>query len=201
MGVKNFHAITKYFGFTTVVIEWLGFLICASLYTPDWSEPVSQFGYYEATRVAFGVTFTLAAISYYLFSLHLNAYWKYTSRFAAISGACFIVVGWIPYEPYAQSFIFDTHNIMIVIAVLLYALPILFIGYKKAHHLVSRISRILFYALFVLVAWSLIARMLNIGIIYAQLLSILPFHAWIIIVNKLLLDHHKEVAPGYTGKL
>lgn len=193
--------VTRYFGFVAVAIEWLGFLLCMFMHSPDWSEPASQFGYYSSTRIVFGLTFTLAAIACYLFARHLDRYWKPTSLIMLLAGISLAVTGWIPYEPYVRTFVFDTHNVAVVLAVLLYSLPMLFIGYTKAHAQIARVSYILFFTTALLVGWSIVARVTDIGIIYAQIAALLPAQAWLIIVNILLLQHHQELAAAHSTKL
>lgn len=193
--------ITKYFGFLTVFLEWSAVLILALIQTPNLAEPFSQYGYYSSTQIVFGLSFTIAAIVCYLYSRHLDAYWQYTSITILAAGVFFVITGWYPYTPGAGAFLFDLHNLAIVLAVILYSTPMLFIGFKKAHARIARASLVLYILMFILVLWSLIARVLDIGIIYAQLASVVPFHVWLITTNILLLKHQKEVAPGHTGKL
>lgn len=198
---KKWRNITKYFGFAVVGIEWLGVVLLMVFKQPDLSEPFSQYGYYDSTRITFGLLFTLAAATCYLFSTHLDAYWKHSSRVTFLAAIFFIITGWAPYTPAANAFILDAHNLAIVLAVLLYSTPMLFIGYKKAHKQISLVSRYLYYIMLFFVVVSLVARVFDIGVIYAQLASIVPFHIWLVTVNILLLRHHKEIAKGHTGKL
>lgn len=193
--------ITKYFGFVTVGIEWLGFLLCMIIGPIDWSEPGSQFGYYSETRLIFGVILTAAATACYLFGRWLDAYWRHTSLILLLAGICFAIVGWIPYEPYARNLVFDVHNAAVVLAIILYALPMLFIGYKKAHQPIARISYVLFFVTTGLAGLSILARVTDTGIIYAQILVLVPAQIWLVITNLLLLQHHKEIARGHIGKL
>jgi len=199
--LTKLEGITKYFGFLTVFIEWLAVFILALVQTPDLSEPFSQYGYYTSTSVIFSLSFTLAAVSCYLYSRHLDAYWEYTSNITFLAGVFFVITGWVPYTPNAGAFVIDLHNLAIVLAVVLYSTPMLFIGFKKAHEKVARASLVLYCLMFLLVSWSLVARILDFGIIYAQLASIIPFHIWLITTNVLLIQHRKQIAPGHTGKL
>ncbi len=193
--------VTKYFGFGVVLVEWLGLIVCVLITAPNWSEPASQFGYYTSTRIIFGATFTSGAILYYLFSRHLNAYWRHSSLFALLAGLGIVITAWVPYKPYVNDFIIDVHNLALVLAILLYATPLLFISYKKVHKEIARASHVAAYTMFTAVMCSLVARSLDFGVIISQLLSILPFHAWLITVNILLLRHHKEISKGHVGKL
>lgn len=111
------------------------------------------------------------------------------------------MIAWVPYEPYARSFVFDIHNTAVALAAVFYSLPMLCIGYKKAHHRIARISQILFFVTVLLTTLSLVARLANVGIIQTQILAILPVHVWLILTNVLLLHHRKEITAGYSGKL
>lgn len=193
--------VTRYFGFAVVALEWFIFLACLALAAPDWGEPISQFGYYQLTRLIFGFGSTLAVIMLYLFARHLDAYWQPTSRFMLLAGVCLTVTVWIPYEPYVRTFILDTHNVAIMLAVIFYSLPMLFIGYKKVHVKISQISRALFFITSTLVGLSIIARVTDTGIIYAQLAAILTIHIWLVMTNLLLLQHHTEAGKELPRKL
>lgn len=185
---QKFTNATKYFGYLTVIVEWLGALLLITIKHPNLSEPFSQYGFYSATKLLFGTVFTLAAIIYYLFSRHLNRYWEHTSLISFIAGVFFAITGWIPYSPAVHSFIFDIHNAAIVTAVILYSTPMIFIGYKKKHERIARTSRVLYIFMLVMVGWSVVARLIDSGVIYAQLASIIPFHIWLVMTNKLLLE-------------
>lgn len=189
---EKIQKITRYFGFLTVLIEYLGVLLLVIIKRPDLTEPFSQYGYYSSTMLLFGVLFTAAALIYYLFSLNLNAYWKYTSKITLLAGLFFIITGWTPYTPQAGAYVLDLHNIAVMIAITLYSTPMLFIGYKTVHKNIARSSKALFYVTFVLVMLSLVSRILDIGVIHAQLASIIPFHIWLVTTNILLLQHHKQ---------
>lgn len=191
---------SRYFGFVTLILCWISLATVAAIHSPNWSEPISQFGYYPQTRYVFALTITLAAITWYLFSLHLNPYWQHTSLITLLAGVCFIIIGWVPYEPYVRGFIFDLHNAAVLLAAVLYALPLLFIAYAKKHEEIAQVSRVLFFAIILFAGWSIIARVYDLGIIYAQFLTLLPMQIWLIMTNKLLLQR-KEIASGHTGKL
>lgn len=192
-------AMTRYFGFVTVIICWVGLVILACIQEPNWSEPISQFGFYPATTGAFGIAVTLAATCWYLFSRHLDIYWRGTSLVTLLASGCFILVGWVPYEPYTREFVFDLHNVAVVLAMLLYSLPLLFISYTKKHEKVAHVSRILFFVITFLAGWSIVARVYDIGIIYAQLVSLLPPQIWLTTTNILLLKHTEKTVPNqYT---
>jgi hypothetical protein len=186
--------ITKYFGFIMPVIAWGTILIVCIIHPLDTSEPLSQFGYYSSTRFFFGVSLTVGAITWYLFSRHLDQYWKHTSLSTLLAGFCYIILAWTPYQPYVREFLFDTHNVTTILAATLYSLPMIFIAYSKKHESMARISGYLFVttALFVLI--SIVARVLGYGVLYPQLLTLLPTTIWLIITNSLLLEHHKELA-------
>lgn len=193
--------ISRYCGFLTVVLSWISLAALMAIQQPDWSEPISQFGFYHTTHWLFGVAVTMVAICWYVFSLQLNSYWRHTSNVTFAAGIAFIITGWVPYQPYVRDFIFDIHNLSLMVAVLLYVVPLWFIGYKKAHKQIAQVSRVLFFMTIGLVVCSLVARIIDVGIIYTQVLAVLPAHIWLIITNILLLQHHREIAAGYTGKL
>lgn len=186
------NTITRSFGFITVAISWLCLVVLSILHSPDWSEPISQFGAYPNTMWLFGIGITLSAITWYLYSRHLNTYWRHTSVVTFFAGCCFIMVGWVSYKPHVNDFIFDIHNIAVVLAMVLYSLPLLFISYTKKHQEIARVSRILFFVTLFFALWSIIARIYDIGIIYAQLVALLPAQIWLIMTNVLLLQHSKQ---------
>lgn len=183
--------ITKYFGFLVPIIEWSGFFLCIYIHPINWNEPVSQFGYYQSTRLVFGVGFTLAAILCYLYARNLDAYWQSTSKFTLLAGIFITIVSWVPYRPNTQSFVFDVHNTALVISIALYSLPMLFIGYKKTHARIAQVSRVLFFVTTGLMGLAIVARISNAGIIYIQLIAIAPVHIWLIMTNWLLLEDLK----------
>ena len=201
MNKQAFDSITRYFGFVTVAVSWVSLITAAMTQSPNWSEPISQFGTYDATKVLFGSTITLTALTWYLFSRHLNAYWKYTSRFTLFASIAFTTVGWVPYQPYAKTFILDAHNIAVITAAFCYALPLWFIGYTKAHAKIAQIAHLLCVAILVLIAVSFISRLTNTGVIYTQTLVLVPAQIWLIIANTLLLQtsQTKSIAPIATA--
>lgn len=190
---------TSYFGFVTVALEWLAALILVLLYPLNTTEPFSQFGYYDETKLVFGAFFTVAAAIYYLFSRHLNRYWRYTSLSALVAGAAFAVTGWAPYEPYADTFVLDVHNVALVIAIFCYTLPMLCIAYAKKHEVVAAFSRTAYIAITSIVLLSLIARTLSWGVLYSQLFTVLAFHIWVVVINYYLLQH--EQAHDHSSKI
>lgn len=189
--LAKFNHITRYFGFVTVVGEWFGFILMMVIRHPNLSEPASQYGYYQSTHYLFAAVFTAFALTYYLFSRHLNVYWRYTSWLSFLAGICFTITGWIPYQPFARSFMLDLHNIAISFAIILYAFPMLFISYSKKHENISLWSARLFWLVFVSALGSLLARFFDIGVIYWQLSTVVLFQVWIVIVNILLIKHHR----------
>ena len=187
------NVLGKYGGFITVFLEWGGFLTGIALVGLNFHEPVSQLGYYPQTKLLFGATFTLASIVYYLFSRNLNKYWQYTSFFSLLAGICLIITGWIPYQPHVQKFVFDIHNTAILCAFLLYALPMIFIGYKKAHASIAKYSRIGFLAVTVVGGGSVVARIVGSPfVLLLQVLAASCLHVWLIAVNRLLLKDYEH---------
>lgn len=77
---------------------------------------------------------------------------------------------------------------MVALAATLYSAPMLFIGYKKKHEKLSRISFTLFFVIFSLVVGSLIARVAGYSVMYWQLATIALTSIWLIMTNKLLLE-------------
>lgn len=200
MQLKTHSGITKYFGFLYIGLTWSTFLLCMAIHPINTAEPGSQYGYYESTRLIFGVGASLVAIIYYLFCKNLDSYWGRSSLFALLGGIPFALTGWVPYQPYARDFILDFHNLCVVLSVILYAVPIYFIGYKKVHRQIAKVSRVLFYTIVVIAIFSLLARYYDLWILYVQVLTFTVFHVWIFMVS-LLLIQHKPVADGHTGKL
>lgn len=183
---------TKYFGFLAVSIEVVGFLLCFFAHHINWSEPISQFGYYPETRFIFGFTLTAASVCIYLFARHLDAYWRHTSILMLLAGIFLSVTGWMPYQPYAKTIIFDLHNAAITLAIVLFSLPMLFMSFKKRHSDIARASQILFFITTVSAIWSVFARLENNGIVYAQIFTILAGQAWTLLTNILLLSHYNQ---------
>lgn len=187
---KSF-GITSYFGFVMPAIAWASIIVMTLIHPIDLNEPLSQYGYYESTHLLFGISLSLGALVWYLFSRHLDQYWRYTSLCTLLASACYAVVAWVPYKPYVHTFIFDIHNVMIVLAATLYALPMICIAYSKKHTTIAKLSGYLFVVAIVLVIASLIARFAGRGILYAQLLTLLPTTAWLVAVNYLHLQHSR----------
>lgn len=182
--------IAKYFGFGVFVVQWATFGICSLLYPLNWSEPLSQFGYYSESKLVFGLGMTIGSIICFLFAKHLDTYWKHTSTSFALAGLCLGIVGWVPYEPYVTNFLFDTHNIAITLAIMFYSLPMLFISFKKSHPVAARASQVLFFAASVCATASVVARSSGQNVLYLQILTILVIQAWLIASNYLLLQHY-----------
>lgn len=182
-----------YGGFIAIVLEWAGLAISVIIAGINWGEPMSQYGYYTSTKFVFGIVFTLASISYYLFSRTLDKYWPRTSLLNLLAGILMIVMAWIPYRPYVRGFTIDTHNVAILIAVILYTLPMLFIGYKKVHHSIARYSRIGFFVVITLVSITSIARAAGFKVFILQILTASCFQAWIITVNYLVIKDMRHV--------
>ena len=182
---------TRYFGFITVMIEWLMVILCLVLVTPNLAEPFSQYGTYPQTKYVFAGAFTLASIVYYFFSRHLDPFWKHTSHLAIIAGLAFTITGWVPYQPYAGKFILDVHNVALVVAILCFTLPMLFIGFSRKHHLIAQISKFSFLWIFITTIISFIARTTDVGVIYSQIVTLVIFHVWLVVINILLLKHHR----------
>lgn len=182
---------TRYFGFITVAIEWLMVVFCLLLVAPNLAEPFSQYGTYSQTKYLFAGAFTLASVVYYLFSRNLDPFWKHTSTLAIVAGVAFSVTGWVPYQPNAGKFILDLHNVALVVAILCFTLPMLFIGFSKKHRTIAEISKLSFLWIFITTIISFIARTTDIGVIYTQLITLLLFHMWLITINILLLQHHR----------
>ncbi len=188
---SRLYNVTKYFGFLAVLSSWSCLIGLSLIHHTNWSEPISQFGYYADTKRFFAGALIFAAIVWYLFSLHLNIYWRWSSLCTFFAGIFFIIVGLIPYQPGEQTFIIDGHNIAILCSAVLYIMPMAFIGYKKSHQNVARLSKILFYITLCLLILSVSARAFNTAIIYAQTLALLPVQIWLIAINLLILEQHK----------
>ncbi len=198
---EKLYNITKYFGFLTVAIEWVFFIILLLINNPDANEPFSQYGYFNSTHLYFAVGLTLPAITYYLFSLHLNKYWSRTSLFAAIAGVMLIVTGWVPYRPHVNTFILDIHNASVVISVIFYSLPMIFIGYKKSHREIATASTIMFWTVSIISGASIACRFIGQPMLYLQILSLILFQTWAVVVNYLLLEHDKGLKSNQNQLL
>ncbi len=192
--------ITKYFGFVAVGLEWVTLLILVLTKTPDLNEPFSQYGL-GSTRLLFGTTLTLVAILIFFFMRHLDAYWKHSSFFGLVAGLLLAFTGWVPYQPHVSAFVFDAHNICVLLGLILYLVPVFFITYNKSHQKMARVSKYIFWLLTACAATSVVLRTAGGNVIYIQLISIIIFQTWIIITSVLLLEHHKEITAGHTGKL
>lgn len=186
--IEKLNNLTKYSGFIVPIIALSSLIIVILIHPIDLTEPLSQFGYYESTRVIFGIALTLGSVAWYLFARHLDRYWQYTSVVTLLAGICYTIVGWTPYQPYAHAYIPDTHNLMVLFAALLYSLPMVLIGYRKKHEKIARISLVLFFTTIALVITCLIARLIGYGVLYIQVLVLLPSSIWLVMTNKLLLE-------------
>jgi len=191
---SRLYNVTKYFGFLTVFISWTCMITITIVHSPNWHEPISQYGYYQDTYRYFAISLIFAAITWYLFSIHLNTYWRYSSLVTLFAGVLFIVIGLVPYRPGVKTFIIDTHNVAVLFAAILYMLPIAFIGYTKRHQNIAKLSKALFYTTILLLSLSVTSRIFDKGVIYAQGLALLPVNIWLITVNVLVLKHRKEVS-------
>ena len=159
---------------------------------PNLSEPFSQYGYYSSTKLMFGLFFTVVSVVYYLFSRHLDKYWRHTSTCSLIAGVAFTITGWNRYAPGAGTFVMDTHNIALVTSILFFTWPMIGISYAKKHDLIAAFSRVSFLIITPVVLISLFARATNIWVIYAQLATIIVFHFWLGIMNYLLVKHESN---------
>lgn len=199
MSKVNKPTLTSYFGYTTVILEWIAASVLIFARPLDTAEPFSQYGYYPETHVMFGVFFTVASVVYYLFSRHLDRYWQYTSLCSLIAGVAFVITGWATYTPLASTFVVDVHNLSLVVSIFFFTLPMLCIAYAKKHDLVARLSRVSYLLVTLVVFASLIARTKNQGVIAAQLATVVVFHAWVVVMNYLLLQH--ETAHDHSIKI
>ncbi len=181
--------MTSYFGWATIFLEWFGAITLMILKKPNLSEPLSQYGYYSSTRLVFGLFFTVVSVVYYLFSKHLDKYWKYTSTCSFIAGIAFIITGWSPYTPDAGTFVMDTHNIALVMSILFFTVPMIGISYAKKHDIIAAFSKSSFLTITPVVVVSLFARATNRWVIYAQIATIIVFHVWLGIIKFLLIKH------------
>lgn len=190
--------VPQYGGFIAVGIEWLGFVLCLSLVNINWSEPASQYGYYPETRFIFGIGFTLASLSYYLFSRRLDQYWHLTSTFSALAGIFLSITAWVPYTPNVRGFIFDIHNLTVSAMVLLYALPMICIAFRKAHHTLSLLSRLGFAALVITSGGAFMARAQGRGVLILQITSAACLQLWILAANYVALKPRPEIKNPAT---
>lgn len=184
---------TRYFGFLTITISWLGLATIVLVHSPNLHEPISQYGIYRDTWLIFGIGITTSALTWWLFSRNLNPYWHKTSLSTFIAGLLLATAGWIPYTPNAGTLVVDSHNIAIMFSTILYTLPMIFIGYRKSHFKIAKISSTLFYITMTLVLISIFARFIDFGVIYFQTLALLPAQIWLLLVNLQLL---KNSDPG-----
>lgn len=182
----------RYGGFIAVAIEWVGFVLCLILHPINFSEPASQYGYYSDTRLVFAATLTLVSLSYYLFSRQLDRYWQWTSLCSLIAGICLTITAWVPYQPYASAYALDAHNLSVTGALILYALPMFYIGYKKVHITIARLSHIGFIAVTIMGIAAVIARTQGKRVFLLQLASAVCLHFWILAINYLTLQHHRK---------
>lgn len=88
-----------WFGPVTIVVEWVALLIGVI-----WLKEFDTNNAISAVTVAvqpfpviFGITLTIIAITYTLFSLPLRQYSKNVPVVAVFAGLAFIITGWTPY--------------------------------------------------------------------------------------------------------
>lgn len=182
---------SRYFGLAAIVVVLLQFVLLFFIHSPNLTEPLSQYGYYQDTQLIFGLGLTIAALLIYLFSRNLDVYWSQTSRVNLIAGVFASITGWATYEPYVKTFVFDVHNIAVILSVMFYALPMIMISYNRVHGNIAKASRYLFFVTTILVAVSFVARATNTAIIYAQVLAIIPTQIWLFICSMVVLRHQR----------
>lgn len=88
-----------YFGPLTIAIEWTGIILLSKINGFNLNEALSTVT--TAPRpspLIFGVTLTLASITYFIFSLSLKTVSSRVPHIALLSGIAFTLTGWIPYR-------------------------------------------------------------------------------------------------------
>lgn len=189
--------LARYGGFMCVAIEWLGLILCVSLVDLNLAEPASQYGYYPETRFIFGIGFSLASLSYYIFSRQLDRYWHWTSRLSLIAGVGLSLTAWVPYKPFVSGFVFDAHNVLVGLSVICYSVPMYMISYKRRHHIIAQFSRLACLVVFSLSILTFIQRAHGAHVLTYQIATASCFQLWILGVNYLTLKQ-PPLAPAAT---
>lgn len=94
MSRKNF----LYFGIATVVVEWIGLVLGFLIepFNPNMAISTASVGI-QPLPIVFGVTLSIAGLTYYLFSLALRPYSRWIHYYAMVAGIAFALTGWLPY--------------------------------------------------------------------------------------------------------
>lgn len=89
-----------YFGIATVAIEWLGLLLGIILANGlNIDQPISAYSTADQPLpLIYGITLTLAAITYFLFTVPLVPYAKHVALTAGVAGTAWILTAWSPYK-------------------------------------------------------------------------------------------------------
>lgn len=91
-----------YSGLITVAVEWLG-LLTSLAYThrldPNKALSTSTQAPWPVPLI-FGLTLTIAGLSYAIFSFALKPYSKWIPFWAIVAGFAFMMTGWTPYSGY-----------------------------------------------------------------------------------------------------
>ncbi len=94
-----------YFGLVTVVAEWVGLVLgYAYLHRLDPNKALSTATVAPAPLpLIFGLTLTVAGVTYAIFSLALRPYSRWIPYYAIIAGIAFSIAGWTRYTGYGGT--------------------------------------------------------------------------------------------------
>lgn len=173
-----------YFGPITILIEWTA-LIIASFYFHAF-HPNQALS--EITAAAwplpfiFGLTLTVASITYFLFALALRSYSKLIPYFALIAGIAFALAGWIPYHGHGGTTDLF-HNLCSYTAGFGYT-AIVWLLRKHPSRKVSLMSTIIFSLAVTSIALAFITLfVVHKYVAYIQLLIMVLLQTWALIVT------------------
>lgn len=184
---KPISALTSQAGYLTVMIEWLGLLVCMALKTLNPSEPASQYGYYPETKLIFGITFLLSGITLLIFAYKLRVYWR--PIMVPMAAAVFFLnlMAWVPYVPNSEKLVLDIHTLGIALAALSYVIAITGMITQNKDKSIARLSKLLFVLICLGGALSITTRIFNYQVLLTQIFTVSMSHLWLIGVNFYLL--------------
>jgi len=138
-----------YFGVVTVFIEWVGsVLLLIKSGGLDLNKPISVVTVAkQPLPLIFGLTLSLAGLTYFLFTLSLRSISESIPKVGLISGIAFALTGWVPYRGDGQ--VADIiHNLAVYVAVAGYGY---IVWSMRKHHIgliqhASTVAGVLFLA-------------------------------------------------------
>lgn len=174
------------FGPITLLIEWIGFFLILVLSTGlDPNEALSMATTSsQPLPLIFGLTLTMASITYWLFSFSLtNGKFSLIPKIVFLAGITFILTGWVPYDG-GSSVTNIIHNTLISISVILYTYFIYLTGHNTNQKVAKLAKPFVFLMIVSMVLSFICVHVLSLGALYAQLFTVVVCHAWTLLVYR-----------------